>query len=79
MYFKQKYSGSGGGAHFNPSSGEADAGGSLEFKAGLVCIEFQASQGYTVRPCLKKDSIITFLQTHSYPMGNIWDKKVQGY
>jgi len=37
----------GGARCFNPSTGEAEAGGSFEFKASLVFrVEFQDSQGY---------------------------------
>jgi len=35
-----------GGTIFNPSTQEAEAGGSL--------FEFQNSQGYTEKPCLKR-------------------------
>jgi len=40
---------------FNPSNGEAEAGGSLWMSGqpGLYIL-FQANQGYLVRPCLKK-------------------------
>lgn len=37
---------------FNPSNQEAEAGGSLEFKASLST-EFQDSQGYTEKHYLK--------------------------
>jgi hypothetical protein len=40
---------------FNPSTGEAEAGGFLSFEAILVYkSEFQDSQGYTEKPCLEK-------------------------
>jgi len=37
---------------FNPSTWEAEAGGSLELEASLVYSEFQVSQRYTEKPCL---------------------------
>jgi hypothetical protein len=37
---------------FKPSTQEAEAGGSLEFKASLS--EVQDSQGYAEKPCFKK-------------------------
>jgi hypothetical protein len=40
----------GGGAHFNPSTWEAEAGGG---QPGLQS-EFQDNQGYTEKPCLEK-------------------------
>ena len=39
---------------FNPSTQEAEAGGSHEFKASLLYRVFQNSQGYVEKPCLKK-------------------------
>lgn len=39
---------------YKDSSGEVEAGISLEFEPSLVYMEFQASQGYILeRPCLK--------------------------
>jgi hypothetical protein len=35
---------------FIPRIGEAEAGGSLEFKASLICSEFQDSQGHAEKP-----------------------------
>ena len=44
---------------FNPSTGEVEAGGSLWLwgQPGLQS-EFQDSQGYTEKSCLKKQNII---------------------
>jgi hypothetical protein len=38
---------------FNPSTGEAEAGGFLSSRPGLQS-EFQGSQGYTEKPCLEE-------------------------
>lgn len=37
-----------------------------ELEASLVCIEFQDSQGYTVRPCLKTTTKIYLLVFHMH-------------
>jgi hypothetical protein len=41
---------------FNLSSWEAEAGGALEFEASHN--EFQDSQDYTEKPCLKKTFVL---------------------
>jgi hypothetical protein len=41
---------------FHPSTWEAEAGGFLSSRPGLQS-EFQDSQGYTEKPCLKKTKI----------------------
>jgi hypothetical protein len=45
------------GHNFSPGTGKAEAGGSLIFEASLDYREFQDSQGYTEKPCLKKQKI----------------------
>ena len=40
---------------FNPSTWEAEAGGFLSLQPGLQS-EFQDRQGYTEKPCLKKNN-----------------------
>lgn len=43
------------GHAFNPSTSEAEAGGSLRAQSCLVFLEkFLPSQGYSVRPCLQR-------------------------
>jgi hypothetical protein len=39
---------------FNPSSWEAEAGRFLSSRPAWLQSEFQDSQGYTEKPCLKK-------------------------
>jgi hypothetical protein len=39
---------------FNPSTWEAEAGGFLSARPAWSTNEFQDSQGYTERPCLKQ-------------------------
>jgi hypothetical protein len=39
---------------FNPSTQEAEAGGFLSSRPAGLQSEFQDSQGYTEKPCLKK-------------------------
>jgi hypothetical protein len=39
---------------FNPSTREAEAGGFLSSRPAGLQSEFQDSQGYTEKPCLKK-------------------------
>jgi hypothetical protein len=39
---------------FNPSTREAEAGGFLSSRPAWLQSEFQDSQGYTEKPCLKK-------------------------
>jgi hypothetical protein len=41
---------------FNPSTWEAEAGGSLSSRQPGLQSEFQDSQGYTEKPCLKKQT-----------------------
>jgi hypothetical protein len=44
---------------FNSSIQEAEEGGSLDAKASLVYKEFQDSQGFTEKPCLKTTTTTT--------------------
>ena len=39
---------------FNPSTREAEVGGFLSSRPACIQSEFQDSQGYTEKPCLKK-------------------------
>jgi hypothetical protein len=41
---------------FNPSTWEAEAGGFLSLRQPGLQSEFQYSQGYTEKPCLKKQN-----------------------
>jgi hypothetical protein len=43
----------------NPRTEEVETGGSLRVEASLIYIEFQANQGYIVRPCFKKNRKIS--------------------
>jgi hypothetical protein len=47
---------------FNPSTREAEAGGFLSLQS-----EFQDSQGYTEKPCLKKQTNKKQKQTNKKP------------
>jgi hypothetical protein len=48
---------------FNPSPWEAEAGGSLSSRPTWLQSEFQDSQGYTEKPCLRKTDRKTDRQT----------------
>lgn len=50
---------------FDPSTQGTETSILYEFEADLVYSEFQASQEYTVRPCLNKKTLILFLLTNS--------------
>ena len=53
------------GHTFDPSTLEAVAGRFCEFKDSLLyIIEFQVSQGYTVRSCLQKRKKVTLQKNY---------------
>ena len=64
----------------NPSTQEAEAGGSLCFhgQPGLQS-EFQVSQGYTEKPCLKKpkenESVRSSVKLYSFRMAVLTSQK----
>jgi hypothetical protein len=62
---------------FNPSTQEAEAGVISEFKPSLIYkSEFQDSQGYTEKPCLKKPKkkkyIYIYLTALQFPATTWW-------
>jgi hypothetical protein len=50
---------------FNPSTWEAEAGGFLSSRLSGLQSEFQDTQGYTEKPCLKKTNKQTNNKTHT--------------
>jgi hypothetical protein len=53
---------------FNPSTFEAEAGGFLIGQPGLQS-EFQDSQGYTEKPCLKEKKLVCYSIIPATEMG----------
>ena len=51
-------------AAFNPGTQEAEAGGSLSSGQPGLKSEFQDSQGYTGRPCLRKTTTTPTFTPH---------------
>lgn len=57
-----------------PMLGKAVAGESLDFEASLV-YKVQDSQGYTKKPCLRRDEknkVLDFLKLYVWGMGHVY-------